>query len=180
MCVCISYLILLYFHVLNLGGDYPLGQTSIFESRTNTLQVPEGVAWFVWVDVSTWFVVHQRKVPLGEASNMEAMFQLYVGKIFQKLFDKQASRTLGSNFGKKWTSFPRVNPGILRDKTSKSDVLVEWLNGLSCKFLGWRNGWKKSFLLFLHSLKPTVRPESRPGPRRKRSSYFQTLLFRSF
>ena len=131
----------------------------------------EGVAWFVWVDVSTWFVVHQRKVPLGEASNMEAMFQWYVGKIFKKLFDKQALHKLGSNFGGRSRYFAGPHPS-----------LTCWLNGSTAwvAIFGWRNRWKKSFLLFLHSLKPTVRPESGPGPRRKRSSYFQTLLFRSF
>ena len=92
-------------------------------------------------------------------------------KDFKKLFDKQALHKLGSNFGGRSRYFAGPHPS-----------LTCWLNGSTAwvAIFGWRNRWKKSFLLFLHSLKPTVRPESGPGPRRKRSSYFQTLLFRSF
>lgn len=50
-------------------------------------------------------------------------------KDFKKLFDKQALRKLGFNFGTMWTSFPRVDPGILRGHIQDHPSLTCWLNG---------------------------------------------------
>lgn len=173
MCICISYLILLYVHVLNLGGDYPL-------------QVPEGVAWFVWVDVSTWFVdvrSSSAESTFGGSFEHGSHVPVVCWKDFFRNCLTNKSHLRQGPISERCEHLFLGSIQVFCGATSK--IIQVWRVGwmaqrLELQILGWRNRWKKSFLLFLHSLKPTVRPESRPGPRRKRSSYFQTLLFRSF